>query len=619
MGNVGHTLGPRHGHSQCESGNKTMTLFGQQRLHVAVDHHQRASAKRRACSGLAILLALLLVLTGCGDPDADYDEAFDTDTIEAYTTVLQEHPTHRRAPMATAQLGELRWQSVRKSRDLNAVRGLIREYPTAAFVSRAAQLLDELSWEDSRRTSTSGAYSDYLTSFPDGKYAADAKSQIEELAWQDAIGTESSEKLNDFLTRYPQSSRTSEAKRRIRGLERQHLIQVFENDDIETLRTLDDGSLTKEVQEAFGWPPLLLAADKGATRIAAHLIDRGVDVNAKGEDAATAMHVAARAGSIDVAKLLVSNNAEIDAVIEKKQSYVKFGAAGSFTTHTPRPTAKKGTPLHWAAYYNQPQLAAFLLQNGANVNADDGYGNMPIHFAAQSGNLGLVKTLIEAGADWRSETEDSSSKPNATPLHYAKTVDVAKYFMDQGIAVDMDSDLGQPIHAASHLGHVQVVAYLLEQGAAVSATCDWEVGALKTVHATPVWIAARAGHIDVINLLVDKGGNIHDKADRGGGLVHAAAMSGRVDMIMYLIEKEVPIDEDAPFPYGHPLFRNWEKITPLGVAVHYGQFEAVRTLVEAGADVNATFSGGWNPLAMAVDRKMETIASYLRQHGAKQE
>src|SRR5262249_32399310 len=89
----------------------------------------------------------------------------------------------------------------------------------------------------------------------------------------------------------------------------------------------------------------------------------------------TALHFAARVGDIESARLLLDAGAPIEA------------------------TAPPGTaPLAMAAHSDQGALAAFLLDRGANPNAD-GAGYTALHAAVLRGNLPLLKALLAHGAN----------------------------------------------------------------------------------------------------------------------------------------------------------------------------------------------------------------------------
>ena len=539
------------------------------------------------------LIALLILASGCADPDGAYDDAERTDTVEAYDKVLLEHPGHERSAAAKKRLGELRWRAASESRELRAVQLVVREHGNAAFAPEARRLLDDLTWAAARDSNSRNACVEYLTDFPEGLHVAAAKTCVENLDWQAALDSKSIKAVDAFLDQYPLTTRRSDAATVKWELRQREYSQLFDNDDVEELLKRKPEEVREAVRELFWWSPLILAANRGSLKIAAHLIAQGADVNARADDQSTALHQAARSGAVDVAMLLLKHKADVDTSIEREASFVRVERDGSLAHHRPRPTAMKGTPIHWAAYHNRPEVAKVLIEAGANVNADDGYGNTAVHFAAQAGNLDLIRTLVASGAKWKKAPDKNRARPDATPLHYAKTIEVAKYFIGEGVSVHLDSDLGQPIHAAAHFGHTDVIGFLIEQGVEVDEICDWVIGPLKSVHATPLWIAAWDGRVDVIEYLVGKGGDRKYQVRHGGSLLHAAAMTGRADAIRYLVDKGLEVDLKCNFPHGHPMVAAFEDFTPLGVAVHYQRIDAVRALLEVGANRTAKLGLGW--------------------------
>jgi hypothetical protein len=73
------------------------------------------------------------------------------------------------------------------------------------------------------------------------------------------------------------------------------------------------------------------------------------------------------------------------------------------------------TPLHMAAALGRTDVAGVLLTNGADVNAVADGGWTALHWAAMSGRLELVRRLIEDGAEVNARAEDDT-----TPLHWAE-------------------------------------------------------------------------------------------------------------------------------------------------------------------------------------------------------
>jgi len=88
-------------------------------------------------------------------------------------------------------------------------------------------------------------------------------------------------------------------------------------------------------------------------------------------------------------------------------------------------TLDKVTALHWAAINNHIAVAKYLLEQGADVNALGGdLVATPLHWAVRPGHVSMVRTLIEAGADL--ELRD---RQGFTPLHTAAQVGLKRFAM----------------------------------------------------------------------------------------------------------------------------------------------------------------------------------------------
>ena len=107
------------------------------------------------------------------------------------------------------------------------------------------------------------------------------------------------------------------------------------------------------------------------------------------------LHWAAENGLIDVAGLLIEQGADPD---ERDH----FG----------------NTALHLALDY--PEMIELLLAGGADVNAANAMGNTPLHLAVRDRRA--VETLLSAGA-----RPDARNGLDKTPLHYAMRQGTSPY------------------------------------------------------------------------------------------------------------------------------------------------------------------------------------------------
>jgi ankyrin repeat protein len=115
---------------------------------------------------------------------------------------------------------------------------------------------------------------------------------------------------------------------------------------------------------------------KNNTEMAELLLNRGANVNAKGHNADTALHVAASESNTDMVTLLLEREAETDA-----KNHIE------------------STALHIAAKGSNPKVVALLLNKGAMVNILDNKARSPIDLATKNANLELAKLMLDEGSN----------------------------------------------------------------------------------------------------------------------------------------------------------------------------------------------------------------------------
>jgi len=88
------------------------------------------------------------------------------------------------------------------------------------------------------------------------------------------------------------------------------------------------------------------------------------------------------------------NQAVVDGDIDEVKSQISAGADVNSKD------ARTGwTLLHIAIRKQRTEIAQFLIDKGADVNARDNRGRMPLHFAAEVGQKEIVEKLIAKGAE----------------------------------------------------------------------------------------------------------------------------------------------------------------------------------------------------------------------------
>jgi len=247
-----------------------------------------------------------------------------------------------------------------------------------------------------------------------------------------------------------------------------------------------------------GFTPLHFAAREGQRESARLLLEAGADADAIAADGKNTLSLAIYNGHYDLASLLVEHGADVNM-----------------------PDAERFTPLFWAVDRRNMEwnpgfpwietddplpLIRKLLEAGADPNyyvdntprSRRNFGGSPrVRFAtalmraAYSGDVELVRLLHEFGADPLVRNSD-----NETPLLVA-----AGYGWIDGYS-----------QGRSNAQRLATLEFLIENGADVNWACNDGI--------TPVMVAANFGDTDMIQYLVDQGADLsaHDLGKKNDGV-----------------------------------------------------------------------------------------------------
>ena len=154
---------------------------------------------------------------------------------------------------------------------------------------------------------------------------------------------------------------------------------------------------------------LLEAVNCGHLKMVQLLIAKGANVRTAGLWDETALHIASgtfdrlkllsrigRSGGDDeayltIARILIKNGADINA---KTTSVAVEDIWGQVLTTELR----SQTPIHYAAIFNNTNLIALLMTNGADINAKALEGNTPLDMAVAFTNTAAAQVLKAMGA-----------------------------------------------------------------------------------------------------------------------------------------------------------------------------------------------------------------------------
>ncbi len=169
-------------------------------------------------------------------------------------------------------------------------------------------------------------------------------------------------------------------------------------DDVREVKALIDKGMSPNQKTPKGMPILMLAIQEKSMKTVDYLINvKGIDLNQANITNETPLMFAALYGMLPEVKILV-NQKEV-------------------------PVNRSGwTPLHYACTNGHLNIAEFLLDKGAAVDAPSPNGTTPIMMAIRAGNIQLVRLLLDRGADIRIRNQQDYS-----------AIDVAELFNQEEI------------------------------------------------------------------------------------------------------------------------------------------------------------------------------------------
>ncbi|KAL1991972.1 hypothetical protein VTN49DRAFT_4004 [Thermomyces lanuginosus] len=353
--------------------------------------------------------------------------------------------------------------------------------------------------------------------------------------------------------------------------------------------------------------PLSYASEAGLQRIAQLLLERGVDVNARGGHFGSALQAASYWANKDMVELLLDRGADVNA------------QGGEY-----------GNALQAASRWGNKELAEMLLERGADVNARGGHFGYALQAASYSGHKELAELLFERGADVNAQGGEYGNALQAAC--YCGKKELVELLLEKGADINAQGgEYGNALQAACLSGNTELVELLLEKGADVNAQGGEYGNALQ--------VASSWGHKQLVELLLERGADVNALGGQYGSALQAASENGHKEVARLLLERGSSLNVGEDDEYGNDLYTAsyyGNKIVvelllergadpnahgakygnALQAASYWGYIDLVKLLVESGADVNAQGGEYGNALQAASERGHKDVAQLLLDGGA---
>ena len=266
-------------------------------------------------------------------------------------------------------------------------------------------------------------------------------------------------------------------------------------------------------------------------------------------------------------------------------------------------TAPDGaTALHWAVHKNDAGLVDLLLAAGADVSLANRYGVRPISLAAENGNAEILEALLDAGAEPNAALpEGETVLMTAARTGNAAAIRV---LLVRGADPNLrDGFRGQTaLMWAAARNNADAVHALAELGADLHAkteTVERAPGGNRLFYAPPptgftaLLFAARGGHIDAVQVLLAAGADINDTLSDGQSALVVAVANANWELADYLLDRGAdPNLAGAGWNALHQIARTRRMNTGFGFPgpIPSGSVDSIdvlKKMIDVGGDVNA--------------------------------
>lgn len=305
-------------------------------------------------------------------------------------------------------------------------------------------------------------------------------------------------------------------------------------------------------------------------------------------------------------------------------------------------------PIHYAAFKSKLKIIDFIIDKCKSniINAQDSYGNTPLHIAIEKGLRDCVAFLLSKGADTSIKNKNSyapihqcvvynqpdilelllSHNGNKSDVHlggengntalhtcaYHDNLECAKILIKHKSNICKTCNNGFfPIHVAAQRFSNKVLEFLIDEGNKIGCSKLKMLSFVDGDNNKPLHAAVQFGNLGAVKLCLENGASIDETIEMDNSTpVHVACAQGSFEILKLMFEKQ----PDLFLEVVHA--QDSSQMTPLHKAAMFNHVEIADYLLEKGAFIDALDKEKRTPLLLASIRNCVKMACYLISKGS---
>ncbi|KAF9888944.1 hypothetical protein FE257_008113 [Aspergillus nanangensis] len=348
------------------------------------------------------------------------------------------------------------------------------------------------------------------------------------------------------------------------------LFAAVQANRLESLELLIQNGALVNHKDNEGRNPLALAAELGHYDLVEILVEANADIGSTDEQMYTPITRAILGQRNEILEYLLSQSIEFPTNHDRYGRTPLIIAAGAGNIQGMQLLIKTKTSsdlfneserslLVWAIIRRDLDTVQLLLEADPSLVNQRVKGRTPLSVAAETGEVGIMRQLIDAGAD--PNAADEKTWPPLSALRFEN------HIPDQSTLLAIEN------YASSHIG-----------------TCQ-----------TPLHLTARLGHQKGLELLLKLVADVNLKDNQGRTALARAVEKGHPMTVETLLNAQ-GVEVDCHDVHGQ---------TPFAMAARLGEVGILKKLFDSGANINSEDMQKVTPLAWAVMERRQSVIEVL--------